>query len=203
MNALSVQETYFWREFGQIRLLVDVLIPEWFKRTSLPLRIWSAASATGEEPYSIAIALFEAGWSAHPIEIYGTDSSSSALERARLGIYRERSFRQIPPQLRDKYFSAVPGGWELSPDIIKRVTFTRVNLLAPEEFGSLARSPIIFCRNVFIYFSQHAIRQTLAAFAARMPSNGYLFVGASESLLKLTADFELREISNAFAYVKI
>ena len=188
---------------SQIRLLVDLLVPQWFQRTSVPLRIWSAASATGEEPYSILMALFEAGWSNHPIEIYASDASPSALERARAGIYREKSFRQLPPDLRDKYFTQITGGWQIRNDIAARVRFQRANLLAPEEFGSLARSPIIFCRNVFIYFSAHAIRQTLAAFASRMPVSSYLFVGASESLLRLTADFELREVSDAFAYVRI
>jgi chemotaxis protein methyltransferase CheR len=83
------------------------------------------------------------------------------------------------------------------------VKFVRANLLAQEEVSSLARCPVIFCRNVFIYFSPHAIRQTVATFASRMPAGGHLFVGASESLLKLTADFELREKGDAFVYVRI
>jgi chemotaxis protein methyltransferase CheR len=83
------------------------------------------------------------------------------------------------------------------------VKFQRANLLQAEDISSLARSPVIFCRNVFIYFSPHAIRQTVAVFASRMPSGGHLFVGASESLLKLTADFELKEMGDAFVYVRI
>src|SRR5689334_7482450 len=81
MDALSVQETYFWREMAQVRLVTDVLVPEWFRKTSMPLQIWSAACATGEEPYSIAIALLEAGWEGYPIEIRGSDGSQSALEK--------------------------------------------------------------------------------------------------------------------------
>lgn len=203
MEALSVQETYFWREMGQVRVLAEVLVPQWFKRSSNTLRIWSAACATGEEPYSIMIALLEAGWAGHPIEIYASDGSVSALEKAKAGIYREKSFRQLPFVLREKYFSSVQGGWQIGKEVASRVTFQRANLLAPEEFHSLARSPVVFCRNVFIYFSPHAIRQTLASFAARMPVHSHLFVGAAESLLKLTADFELREIGDSFAYVKI
>jgi chemotaxis protein methyltransferase CheR len=203
MDALSVQETYFWREIAQIDATVKELVPKWFEKTSLPLRIWSAASASGEEPFTIAMALNEAGWSGHPIEIRGSDGSYSALEKARAAVYREKSFRALPPGLRDKYFSRVEGGWKLNEEITRRVTFARANLLAPEEIETLARAPIIFCRNVFIYFSPHAIRQTLAAFASRMPSQGHLFVGAAESLLKMTADFELREIGNAFVYRRI
>src|SRR5690606_33439108 len=86
MDALAVPETYFWREVAQIRAVVDILVPEWFKRTSLPLRIWSAASSTGEEPYSIAIALAEAGWADHPIQVRGSDASVSAIQKARAGV---------------------------------------------------------------------------------------------------------------------
>jgi len=138
-----------------------------------------------------------------PIELYASDASPGALEKARTAVYREKAFRQTPPNLREKYFIPAEGGWRIREDIAKRVRFQRANLLATEEFSSLARSNVVFCRNVFIYFSAHAIRQTLAAFASRMPLNSHLFVGAAESLLKLTTDFELREISETFVYVRV
>jgi chemotaxis protein methyltransferase CheR len=203
MDALSVQETYFWREMGQVRLLVDKLVPEWFRKTSQPLQIWSAACATGEEAYSILIALLEAGWEGYPIEIRGSDGSASALDKCRAAVYREKAFRCFPPALKSKYFTSVGNEWKLRPEIARRVSFQRANLLATEEISGLARAPFIFCRNVFIYFSPHAIRQTVAAFASRMPPGGGLFVGASESLLRLTADFELKEMGDAFVYVRI
>jgi chemotaxis protein methyltransferase CheR len=203
LDAISVQETFFWREMSQINALVNVLVPEWFQRTALPLRIWSAASSSGEEAFTILMALAEAGWADHPIEVYASDGSPSALEKARRGVFRENSFRTLPLALRDRYFTPVPGGWSLRPEIAKRVRFQRANLLAADEINTLARAPVIFCRNVFIYFSPHAIRQTLATFASRMPMKGHLFVGAAESLLKLTTDFELREIGGAFVYVRI
>jgi chemotaxis protein methyltransferase CheR len=183
--------------------LVDVIVPAWFQKTSAPIRIWSAASATGEEAYSILIALIEAGWGDHPIEIRGSDGSQSALDKSAAATYREKSFRCFPPPLKEKYFTPTGNEWKLRPDIARRVTFQRANLLETEEISALARSPVIFCRNVFIYFSPHAIRQTVAAFASRMPTGGHLFVGAAESLLKLTADFELREIAGSFVYVRI
>ena len=202
MDALAVPETYFWREMGQIQALVSHLVPAWFRETTLPLRIWSAASSSGEEPYTIAMALVEAGWGNHPIQIHGSDASVSAIRRAKEGVYREHSFRNLPSGLRQKYFTQVPGGWKLNEEIGRRVSFSRANLLAPEEISGLAGSPVVFCRNVFIYFSPHAIRQALASFALRMPRGGHLFVGASESLLRLTADFELREIGDAFCYIR-
>ena len=203
MDALSVQETYFWREMSQVNYLVNSFVPEWFAKSAAPLQIWSAASATGEEAYSILISLIEAGWGSHPIQIAGSDGSPGAVEKSRAAIYREKSFRCFPPPLKQKYFRQVGNEWKLDPTIARRVTFHRANLLATEEISSLARSPVIFCRNVFIYFSPHAIRQTVATFASRMPAGGHLFVGASESLLKLTADFELREKGDAFVYVRI
>ena len=99
MNALSVQETYFWREFDQVRALVQTLVPQWHaKNQGSTLRIWSAACATGEEPLTIAIALNEAGWFERAsIEILASDASSNAIERAKAGVYRERAFRNLPP----------------------------------------------------------------------------------------------------------
>jgi chemotaxis protein methyltransferase CheR len=202
-EALSVQETYFWREMAQIQALVDVVLPAWFKNQTLPFRIWSAACATGEEPYSIAIALQEAGLAERPIEIVASDASLAALEKAHIAVYREKSFRTLPTQLREKYFEQVSGGWKLSPEIVRRVRFTRANLLDPGEVAALARVQAIFCRNVFIYFSRHSIRQTLAMMAAKMPPGGHLFVGASESLLRVTTDFNLTEVAESFVYERI
>lgn len=203
MDALSVQETYFWREFGQVKSFVEIIAPKWFSKTQVPLRVWCAAAATGEEPYSIAIALQEAGLGSRPVEIYASDASPSAIGKARAAVYREKAFRGLPEHLRQKYFQPKGSEWELSPEITQRVKFQRANLLQPDEISSLARCSAIFCRNVFIYFSAHAIRQTVAIFASRMSAGGCLFVGASESLLKLTTEFELKEIGGAFVYVRI
>jgi Methylase of chemotaxis methyl-accepting proteins len=202
MDALSVQETYFWREMSQIQALVEVLVPQWFKKQAGPLRIWSAACASGEEPYTIAIALHEAGWGDYPIEILASDASAAALAKAKRGVFRERSFRSLPPNLRDKYFQTVETGWLLKPAIQSRVKFSQANIVSKSEVRGLASAPIIFCRNVFIYFSSDAIRRAVAAFSSFIPAAGHLFVGASESLLKLSEDFELTEIRDAFVYVK-
>jgi chemotaxis protein methyltransferase CheR len=202
-EALSVQETYFWREMSQIDALTAFIIPEWFQRHSTPFRIWCAACATGEEPYSIAIALAEAGWSSHPIEIIASDASSIALKKAKAAVYRERAFRSLPPGLRLKYFELETGGSKLKAEIVSKIKYRQANLSDSGDVAALARVQVIFCRNVFIYFSPHAVRQTVANMAAKMPSGGHLFVGAAESLLRMTSDFELREIGKAFAYVRI
>ena len=202
VDAFSVQETYFWREMAQIRACVEVIVPAWFATRSAPLRIWSAACATGEEPSTLAIALQEAGWGDHPITISASDASEAALAKAKAGVYRERSFRALPPGLREKYFTPGPDGSHLRRELLRPIRYSRANLVAPLEIAPLAVAEVIFCRNVFIYFSPDAIRRTVASFAAGMPAGGHLFVGASESLIKLTTQFEITEIKEAFAYVR-
>ncbi|MEO6246441.1 MAG: protein-glutamate O-methyltransferase CheR [Opitutaceae bacterium] len=202
MDAFSVQETYFWRELDQIRALVDCVVPAWFRQNTAPLRIWSAACATGEEPYSIVMALRDAGWGHHPIEVWASDSSEIALTKARAGVYRERSFRALPLALRAKYFTAQGEGWLLKSEISSQVKFCWANLVDLERATEIPPVQAIFCRNVFIYFSPGTIKRVLASFARRMPPEGHLFVGASESLLKLTRQFELKEIGGAFVYVR-
>lgn len=202
MDAFSVPETYFWREASQIDALVNTVVPQWFKRHTLPLKIWSAACASGEEPYSLAIALREAGWGSHPISIYATDASEAALERARAGVYRDRSFRSLPLHLRAKYFETAPEGSRVKRELLLPIAFRRANLVLREEILEYAASPVVFCRNVFIYFSPDAIRRTVDSFAAAMPAGGHLFVGASESLLRLTDKFEMQELDDAFVYVR-
>ncbi|MFL6254503.1 MAG: CheR family methyltransferase [Pyrinomonadaceae bacterium] len=206
LNALSVPETYFWREIDQVRALVDLILPQWFEaHGSRPLKIWSAACATGEEPLTIAMALEEAGWfDRATIEIYASDASSAAVEKARRGVYRERSFRNLSPALRAKYFTREGAAslWRVREDVHARVTWAVANLIDEREVAPLASSHVIFCRNVFIYFSESSIGKTVHSFARYIQPPGYLFVGTSESLLRLTTDFILEEINNAFVYVR-
>jgi len=202
-DALSVQETYFWREFDQVRALVDVLIPQHVAAGRGPVRVWSAACATGEEPLSIAMALSEAGWfNRADVEVWASDASPAALDKARRGVYRERAFRSLAPVLREKYFTPADGGWKVTPELLARVRYSRANLLDPADTLFLATAPFIFCRNVFIYFSAATVARVVRSFADRMPWPGHLFVGVSESLLRVATVFELEEVGGTFVYVK-
>ncbi len=203
-DRLAVPETYFWRQAEQLDALVRHVVPAHFANGRAgPLRIWSAGCCTGEEPLSIALALAEAGWLTRaPIEIVGSDASPALLERARRGVYRERSFRSLPTALRDRWFEPCDGGWRIDPALAARVEWRTVNLVNASEVAPLAASPVIFCRNVFIYFSDDAVRRVTDLFYERMPKPGHLFLGASESLARLGSPFELREVGGAFAYVK-
>ncbi|MEN3333578.1 MAG: chemotaxis protein methyltransferase CheR [Blastocatellia bacterium] len=203
-DALSVQETFFWREVDQVKAVVEQVVPDYFSAArAQPLRIWSAACATGEEPLSIAMALQEKGWFERaPIEIYATDASRAAIAKAQRGLYRERSFRNLPPHLRARYFREEQGAWRIAPELHSKIKWATVNLLSEADVGLMARVTIIFCRNVFIYFSEAAIRKTVRWFSQRMTTPGYLFVGAAESLLRMTNEFQFEEIGDAFVYVK-
>jgi chemotaxis protein methyltransferase CheR len=205
IDALSVQETFFWREVDQIHALVSHVMPEIASRDrGRPIRIWSVPCATGEEPLTIAMALQEAGWFERAsIEIHASDASPAALERARAAVYRERSFRALPPALRDKYFEKAPAGLAPTPALAARISsWTLVNLMDRNMIAARAGIPVIFCRNAFIYFSASTVGHVVNAFADAMPTPAYLFVGASESLLRITDRFSLEEIGGAFVYVK-
>ena len=205
IDALSVPETYFWREIDQIRAIVDLVVPELVRaQPGLPLRIWSVPCATGEEPLTIAMLLEERGWFDRArIEIHGSDASPSAIVRAKAGVYRDRSFRSIPVELRDRYFVKHGDLWAVRPALHQRVTsWSLVNLLCEGDVVRRARVPIIFCRNVFIYFSSDRVKKVVDLFAHLMPCPAYLCVGASESLLKIGSAFDLEEIGGAFVYVK-
>jgi chemotaxis protein methyltransferase CheR len=201
-DALSVPETYFWREMDQINALVGTLVPRYLaQRPNRLLRIWCGACCTGEEPLTILMALSEAGWlSLANIEVQASDASAAAIAKARQGFYRERSFRALPLPLREKYFTPVAGGWKVDPALLGRVAWSTANLMNGAEIAPFANSPFIFCRNVFIYFSSEAIGCTVDRFAKLMERPGYLFIGAAESLLKITDEFELEQIDNAFTY---
>jgi chemotaxis protein methyltransferase CheR len=201
-DELSVQETYFWREIDQVRALVDVILPAYIAANRGPIRIWSAACATGEEPLTVAMALAEAGWfDRTDIEIWASDTSPAALQKAESGEYRERSFRALPSALRERYFTPAEESWRVKPSLRTRVRYRRANLLEPADVRQLATAPIVFCRNVFIYFSAATVTRVVRQLAERMPRPGYLFVGVSESLVRANTPFDLEEIGGAFVYV--
>ncbi|HEY7058770.1 MAG TPA: protein-glutamate O-methyltransferase CheR [Vicinamibacterales bacterium] len=204
IDALVVGETYFWREADQIQAVVSEVVPSLVRaRPADPVRLWVVPCATGEEPLTIAMMLDHAGWFERArFEIHASDASQAAIERAKTGRYRERAFRSLPPELRDRYFRQDRDAWVVDPRLHRRVTSWSVVNLMDNEMPFPAQVPIVFCRNVFIYFSEPGVRRVVERFATAMSTPGYLCVGASESLLKVTTRFELQEIAGAFVYVK-
>ena len=204
IDAISVPERDFWREADQIQAVVDHVVPSLVRANpNNPLRFWTVPCATGEEPLTIAMMLERAGWFARvAIEIHASDASPTAVARAQAGRFRDRAFRSLAPELRDRYFQQDADGWVVDPALHRRVTSWSVVNLMDDEVSERARVPILFCRNVFIYFSDSGVRRVVDRFATAMPTPGYLCVGAAESLLRVTTRFDLEEIAGAFVYVK-
>lgn len=202
IDRLSVPETWVWRQPEQLRALADIVAPAHFARyPGRPLRIWSAACCSGEEPAGIAIALAEAGL-LHRVEIVGSDASAAMIERANRGAFGARSLRNLPDPIRERWFRCESPTWRLDPRLRERIRFTVANLIDADVVRALATADVIFCRNVFIYFADDTIVRTVRTFAQAMPDDGHLFLGASESLTRLGTEFELAEVGGAFAYVK-
>jgi len=203
-DAISVQETYFGREYDQIKTLVNVIVPKLaLEKANLPIKIWSAACASGEEPLTIAISLNESGWFEKiPIEIVASDLSPKAVSKAQTGLYGSHSFRHWSQAMIDKYFIKNNQQYQIIDTIHELIQWKKANLNNKHDVAQMAGTHIIFCRNVFIYFSAHAIRKTVRLLYDCMTDPGYLFTGVSESLLKFSDDFDMQDIDSSFVYVK-
>jgi chemotaxis protein methyltransferase CheR len=203
MNQLSVPETYFWRQPDHFEALVENVLPEHLAlKQGQTLRIWSAACCTGEEPLSIAMALTEAGaFERTRVEIIASDASQAMVDRARRGVYGERSFRSLPPHLREKYFTPSSSGWQVRDDLMQRIDWRVINLVNSSETAAVAKVDVAFCRNVLIYFSDDAIRRVAHMLSTQMRAGGRLFLGAAESLNRIPSNFVLTELGRALVYV--
>ena len=201
-DTLSNNETYFFREESQIQTFAEEIVPERCQTPGTRVRVWSAGCSTGEEPYSLAIAVLEnRGVSVERVEIFGSDYSNRALERARRGVYRGFSFRNLPGGIRDRYFRQEENGrYRIVPDVRRLVQFGKCNLLGQAGDLPLVKFDAIFCRNVLMYFDRDSRRRVLDLFHDRLAEGGYLFLGHSESLLDLSDRFELANLVHDVAY---
>ncbi|GLR65186.1 CheR family methyltransferase [Marinospirillum insulare] len=206
INHLTVNETYFFREVEQIQLLVEHLVPQILanKSPNEPLRILSAGCSSGEEPYSLAIALREALGAevAQRIQLDAGDLDQNVLKKAQQGLYSEFSFRGVDPAIRRRYFLRKDKGYQLIPEIRQRVRFHELNLLAPVFPKRFYDYDIIFFRNVSIYFDLETRRIIQKKFYELMPAAGILILGSSETLGNNLGVFELVEQHNQYYFVK-
>lgn len=203
ISELVVPETFFYREFPALRQTVSELVPQLLtQRPGQPVRIWHAACCSGEEPYTMAMALREAGIPDASVEIIASDLDASAILRARRGLYNARSVRTLPVEWLDKYFHESEQRYQLDPDIRSRVRFQVHNLLDEQDTRRLGSFDIIFCRNVFIYFRPPVVQRVVNSFYEILPPGGYLFLGACESLLRLTTLLRLDHKAGVASYIK-
>jgi chemotaxis protein methyltransferase CheR len=187
-----VQESYFFRDKVPFSYFIDVMLPALMaaRAKERRIRVWCAAAATGQEPYSLAMELAErdnklVGWT---VEIVATDFVEDALKKARKGLYSQFEVqRGLPVSLLVKYFDKVGNAWEISPDIRRRVSFRTHNLLdGCQELGTF---DVIFCRNILIYVDDSTKRAILARLAAPLGPDGYLVLGAAETTTGLSDEF--------------
>ena len=207
MVSFAKPKSGFWRQIRFVRTLVDVVLPQLLSVSSgEPLRIWSAACSTGEEPLSIALALKEAGWFERAaIEIYASDGSYMAVKGAIEGVYCEQRIGSLDIALRNKYFTKVRDGWRVAPVLHKLIQWKVANLMSESDIAILAQSHIVSCRNVFIYFTEHAICKTLALFARQMPVGAYLFSDGGEFFMGLVSStncFQPLETSESGLWIR-
>ena len=197
-------ETFFFRNQPQLRALSDVLLPEIHRRKPAgePIRIWSAGCSSGEEAYSLAIVAHETlGQLARPVEIIATDLSSVALARARAGTYRGRALRHVSAERLRRFFLPSPDGYAIEESLRALVRFVAHNLLEPFP-AELRDVDVIFCQNVMIYFEADTRRELVARFHRVLADGGLLFLGFSETLWSVSEAFEVREVAQAYVYVR-
>ncbi|QDT37819.1 CheR family methyltransferase [Stratiformator vulcanicus] len=203
IDAMTTNETLFFRDKTPFEELHRVLLPELVesRRAARKLRIWCAAGATGQEPYSIAMLLSEyfPEFRAWDIEIIATDIAAEPIARAKKGLYSQFEVqRGLPVEFRNKYFTHSEAGWQLIPAICNAVTWRQLNLLKPFDF--LGRFDIIFCRNVLIYFDSETKRSVLNQICSQMSSDAYLYLGAAETALGVCDDLERRRDCRSALY---
>ena len=193
VEAMTTNESFFFRDKIPFEHFRNTIIPALLaaRAPSRRIRIWCAAAATGQEPYSLAMALKEMGdrLSGWRIEIVATDLSNDVLEKARAGIYSQFEVqRGLPVALLIKYFSRIGDTWQVAPDIRAMVQFKTLNLIS--DFGHLGTFDVIFCRNVLIYFDQATKTGVLDRIARAIGRDGYLVLGAAETVVGLTESFK-------------
>ena len=192
VEAMATNESLFFRDKVPFEHFRDTIMPNLLaaRARQKRIRIWCAAASTGQEPYSLAMALKEmgsqlAGWRT---EILATDLSLDVLEKAKAGIYSQFEVqRGLPIQLLVKYFTQVGEMWQIAPEIRAMVQYRPFNLL--HDCGQLGRFDVVFCRNVLIYFDQKTKVEVLERIARVMEPDGYLVLGAAETVVGLTQSF--------------
>ncbi|RCU44598.1 MULTISPECIES: CheR family methyltransferase [Corallincola] len=203
IDAMTTNETLWFRDTYPFELLKNRILPEYARHRG-PVKIWSAASSSGQEPYSIAMSLLEyqqnkPGALPGGGKILGTDISNSMLEQCKLAEYDSLALaRGLSPERKRMFFEASGDKMRLNAKVRGLVSFRHCNLL--DSYALLGRFDLIFCRNVLIYFSPEVKSKILKQFAGALNPGGHLFLGASESITGLSDDFEMIRCNPGIVY---
>ncbi|MBU3099302.1 MULTISPECIES: CheR family methyltransferase [Clostridium] len=204
INDLTVNETYFFRDFPQLRNFAEDVLPivTKDKGNSKKIKIWCAACATGEEPYTLFIILQEMldkpeEWE---IQIIASDINTEVLQSAKRGIYESRAIKDVPPEYLEKYFTKRKEKYLVNLNVRKSVTFKRINLMDEYEMNNIDGCDFIFCRNCLIYFDDESRRNVLASFYESLNPGGFMFLGHSESVGRISSAYKVKRIGDTITY---
>lgn len=204
ISRLTVNETYFMRESYQFDALVSTVLPAVQRaRPGRAVRILCLPCSTGEEPYSVALTLLER-WPALAyvdVEIVGADIDHNAVAAARTGAFGARSVQRIPPSTRQRYFEDIGGGsLRISADLRAAVDFRLTNVFDAAQMKSYRDFDVIFCRNMLIYFDTDSARQVVENLFGALRPGGYLFLGHSESMSRISSVFDPVRLAEGIVY---
>jgi len=209
LNTITTNETYFFREFDQLASFAENCLPEVCDRKrklgNRRLRIWSAGCSTGEEAYTLSIILHEMledhkDWL---IDILATDINTRVLNIAKEGIYDKRSIKDVPEEYLTRWFTMTSEGQYRISHVIKSIcNFEQLNLIDPIKLKGISNVDFIFCRNVLIYFDNDSRRRVASNFYDILNAGGYIFLGHSESMSRITNAFKLRRQGGFIVYQK-
>ncbi len=208
INLLTTNETYFFREFYQLEVFGEVLLSELEERRkkegNYKIKIWSAGCSSGEEPYTLAIIVREIfdNINLWDIEILATDIDEAVLKKALRGVYDKRAVKDVPPAYLQKYFIKVGENYKIKDEIKNMVTFEKLNLFDTPKMLRKKGYDFIFCRNVLIYFDDESRKKAVNLFYNSLNHNGYIFLGHSESISRITTVFKMRKVRDTIVYFK-
>jgi chemotaxis protein methyltransferase CheR len=203
-NLVTTNETYFFREFDQLACFAEDNLPELMNlhaREKL-IKVWCAACSTGEEAYTLSIILKEflpAGWR---YQILATDIDQNVLTRARTGVYNDRSVKEVPDEYYSKYITHTRDGHSVNANIRDSIRFEHLNLMDESAMQRNQNFDAVFCRNVLIYFDDLSRRTVVNYLYNALRSGGYIYLGHSESVGRITSKFHLRRFSKVLVYQK-
>jgi len=208
INTVTTNETYFFRNLSQIKLLGEELLPAMIKEkraaNNYELKLWSAACSTGEEPYTLAINVLEnlpdiEKWN---VQILANDINREVLNQARKAVYGERAVKDVHEYYLRKYFISKNGTFEVTNEVKKLVRFFYMNFVDEKAMRSISNVDIIFCRNVLIYFNDESRKKTVDLLYDAMRKGGYIFLGHSESMSRISTAFKPVKFNNGIIYKK-
>jgi chemotaxis protein methyltransferase CheR len=204
IEVLTVNETYFFREFNQLKCFAEEVLPELVRREKGNLVFWSAGCSTGEEAYTLAIILSEmlGPENLARCRIIATDIDNKVLAFARKGCYAERSTRHIPTPYVRRYFEQTGTELRVGEQLRQLVEFRQLNLMDSKTMRQVQDVDVIFCRNVLIYFDDQSRRQVALDFFQSIKPGGYIFLGHSESMSRITSIFQLCKFQHSIIYQK-